>query len=195
MRWKFPKNATWKERYGKLPLFPLLDVYRFNWGSPRMNRRVREMLDYGERRPEDQELNDVTRDLLNNVSVAAVALTGFLRSISELHDVAVKQNDEEKKYVCYVRFKIFLRLAEIMSFGQTGPTRRSTFNLFWHRKLKWREYIFLHYNKYNYDDECINDFPSTPEQVDKAMKECKLDPERKKELEKIHGDLNEFVIR
>ena len=163
--------------------------YNIKWGSKDLNEQV---LNYNRFEnyytDKDVEIMHLINDLCNNTVVASMAISVILNYIYIDYEKAVETNDEELKYISWIRYQRTMRLAEEMNLGiGCFDNTHATFDNISSYTGKAMHSLFLFKYKNNLKTHDLN-------LLEDKYTEFNLPEERKKEIEKICGNVFDIQI-
>lgn len=162
--------------------------YKIKWGSKDLNNQV---LSYNSTEKyfddKDYKIMNLINDLCNNTVVCSMAISALIKFIYVDYERAIENNDEELKYVCWIRYQKVMRLAEEMNLGSGsfGKTH-ATFDNISGYTAKGIHNLFLFEFKKNLT---TNDL----DRLENMYDTFNIPDERKEEIKKICG--NPFDIQ
>lgn len=174
------------------PISRLIKGFRnwnIKWGSKDLNDRVCKYDHYEDYfTGKDMDIVDLTNDLCKNTVVCSMAISALLKFIFTDYEKAVEDNDEEFKYVCWIRYQKTIRLAEEMNLG-TGSFGKThaTFDNIGYYTAKGIHNLFLFDYKENLSDRDLNKLESIYDSFN-------ISEERKEEIKKICGEPRDIQI-
>lgn len=174
------------------PISNLIKGYRnydVKWGSKDLNEQVltyNRITDRFDNR--DYKIMRLINDLCNNTVVCSMAISALIQFIYMEYEKAVESNDEELKYVCWVRYHKAIRLAEEMNLGSGSFGKdHATFDNINSYISKGVHSFFLFSYKKNLTKNDLDKLESIDDTFD-------ITEERKEEIKKICGDIFDVQI-